>query len=309
MPKQERIRLKHVVSVSLGASSRDHAVEIDIFGERVRIERRGTDGSVEKAIKLIRELDGNVDAMGMGGIDLYIAAGKRRYTLRAALPLARAARRTPIVDGSGLKNTLERRVVRYLQHHGPMPLEGKTALMVASVDRFGMAEALAQAGCRLILGDLMFVLGLPLPIRSLRTIDVLARVIVPVVRWLPISVLYPTGKNQEEQHERFPRYFAESDIIAGDFHFIRRAMPSDLTGKMILTNTVTANDVELLRARGARLLVTTTPKLEGRSFGTNVMEAVLVAVSGKRPEQLTTQEYEHMIERMGFQPRIEQLNG
>src|SRR5690606_31786931 len=120
MPKQERIRLKHVVSVSLGASSRDHAVEIDIFGERVRIERRGTDGSVEKAIKLIRELDGNVDAMGMGGIDLYIAAGKRRYTLRAALPLARAARRTPIVDGSGLKNTLERRVVRYLQHHGPM---------------------------------------------------------------------------------------------------------------------------------------------------------------------------------------------
>ena len=301
--------LKHVVSVSLGSSSRDHSVEVEVLGEPIRIERRGTDGDIRRAIEMIRQLDGKVDAMGMGGIDLYVSAGPRRYTLRAALPLAAAARLTPIVDGSGLKNTLERRVVRYLDRNGPIPLQGKRVLMVSSVDRFGMAEALHEAGCSLVLGDLMFVLGLPLPIRSLSAVERVARLVVPVARLLPISVLYPTGGKQERQQPRFPRYFEEADVIAGDFHFIRRYMPDHLSGKMILTNTVTASDTELLRSRGVSILVTTTPKLEGRSFGTNVMEAVLIAVAGKRPEQMTAEDYEHMLDRIGFQPRIEILNG
>jgi hypothetical protein len=28
-------------------------------------------------------------------------------------------------------------------------------------------------------------------------------------------------------------------VIAGDFHYIRRHMPPDLSGKIILTNTIT----------------------------------------------------------------------
>ncbi|MHB1611436.1 MAG: hypothetical protein ACYCT0_07080, partial [Sulfobacillus sp.] len=50
--------------------------------------------------------------------------------------------------------------------------------------------------------------------------------------------------------------------------------------KIILTNTTTQEDRESLKNRGVRLVVTTTPVLSGRSFGTNVIEAALVAVSG-----------------------------
>ena len=69
---------KHVVSVSLGSSERDHVAEVELFGEAVTIERRGTDGSVKEAIRLISSLDGKVDAFGLGGIDRYIYAGGRR---------------------------------------------------------------------------------------------------------------------------------------------------------------------------------------------------------------------------------------
>ena len=120
--------MKRVVSISLGSSQRNNRVETEILGEKFIIERIGTDGDMVKAIGLIRELDGKVDAFGMGGIDLYITAGQRRYAFRDAKKIARAARTTPIVDGTGLKNTLERRVVSQLQETGLIAWEGKKGI-------------------------------------------------------------------------------------------------------------------------------------------------------------------------------------
>ena len=158
--------MKRVVSVSLGSSKRDHWTEETFNGQLVRIERRGTDGSVKQAISLLKELDGKVDAFGLGGTDLYIYAGGRRYAFRESMKIAAAARLTPIVDGSGVKNTLERTVVAHLRDQYGLSLQTRKVLLVCAVDRFGLAEALFQAGCRLTCGDLMFGLGLPLPIRS-----------------------------------------------------------------------------------------------------------------------------------------------
>ena len=76
--------MKHVVSVSLGSSKRNHAVETEFLGEKFRIERIGTDGNWDEAINMIRSLDGKVDAFGMGGITLYIYVGNRRYVMKDA---------------------------------------------------------------------------------------------------------------------------------------------------------------------------------------------------------------------------------
>lgn len=76
--------MKHIVSVSIGSSKRDHVAEVSFLGQSFRLERKGTDGDINKAIELIRSLDGRVDAFGMGGIDIWIWGGKRRYTFREA---------------------------------------------------------------------------------------------------------------------------------------------------------------------------------------------------------------------------------
>lgn len=296
-----------VVSISLGSSARDHVARAEFLGRQVLVERRGTDGDIGRAIRLVRELDGQVDAFGMGGIDLYLQAGRRRYRVRDAVPIARAARETPMVDGSGLKGTLERRVISLLVDDYGLDLRGKTALLVCAMDRFGMAQALVEAGCRVIMGDLMFGLGVPVPLYSLRSLDLLARVLAPLIVQLPFRLLYPTGERQKENRPRFEAYYRRSDIIAGDYLFIARHMPDRLDGKIVITNTVTRDDVEALRARGVSLLVTTTPDLEGRSFGTNVMEALLIALSGRR-SPLAPAEYEEMLDRIELRPRVERLN-
>jgi hypothetical protein len=108
------------------------------------LERIGTDGSIDKAIEIIRRLDGKVDAFGMGGIDLWVACGTKKYMLRDAVPIAKAAQKTPIVDGSRLKGTLERRVIGYLNEELKVPFKGKTVLLVSGMDRFGMGRSLAE---------------------------------------------------------------------------------------------------------------------------------------------------------------------
>lgn len=299
--------MKRVVSVSLGASSRDAGIEIEILGEKFAIERIGTDGSMEKAIQLIKELDGKVAAFGLGGTDLYVQAGNRRYLIRDAKGIVNAAVKTPIVDGSGLKNTLERKVINYIEKEAVINFRGKKVLMVCAMDRFGMAESLEEVGADVVLGDLIFVLGLPIPLKSLKALDRIARVIAPFVCQLPFKYLYPIGDKQSEIKPKYSRYYHEADIIAGDFHFIKKFMPGSLEGKTIITNTVTKDDVAMLKSRGVDLLVTTTPELNGRSFGTNVMEGMLIALSGKRPEEIGPKDYEALLEQINLKPRIERM--
>ncbi|KXG77914.1 hypothetical protein AN618_07220 [Fervidicola ferrireducens] len=300
--------MKHVMSVSLGSSKRNHKVKVNILGEEFLIERVGTDGDKQKAAELIRQYDGKVSAFGLGGIDLYLYAGKKRYVIKDAAKLAACARISPVVDGSGLKNTLERKVIEYLKRENILDFRGKKVLLVSATDRFGMAEALEKTGALMTYGDLIFALGIPIPLHSLKVIDFLARILVPILARLPFEMLYPTGEKQEVNKSRYGKFFEEADIIAGDFHYIKRYMPSKLPGKVIITNTVTAEDVEMLKEKGVKMLVTTTPELEGRSFGTNVMEAVLVSLAGKPYNELTPNDYEELLEKIGFLPRIEKLN-
>jgi hypothetical protein len=299
--------MKRIISVSLGSSKRNAASTVEVLGEQVTVERIGTDGDVNKAIAMIRELDGKVDAFGMGGIDLYVWAAGRRYAFRTAKAIAAAAVKSPIVDGSGLKNTLERRVVQYVDRN-LMPLKGKKVFMVSGLDRFGMAEGLDAAGAAITFGDVMFALGLNIPIRKLSTLRTAAHLLLPIVTQLPFTWLYPTGEKQNQQEPKYEANFHEADVIAGDALYILRHMPARLDGKVILTNTVTTENVEDLRRRGVAMLITTTPNLGGRSFGTNLMEGLIVASAGKPASELTPAEYEAWLDKIGFQPRVERLN-
>ena len=271
--------MKEVVSVSLGSSARDRRIRLKMCGETVRIVRIGTDGDIRKAKNWIRRLDGRVDAIGLGGIDRYLTIGERRYPFRQAESLARAATRSPVCDGSSLKNTLERDAVLCLER-ALGSLKGSRVLLLSATDRYGMAETFDTCGAHLICGDLLYGLGLPMPVRSLSMLRRLAAWLLPIITRCPIHAFYPVGRTQQKRRPRFTRYFDEVDIIAGDYHYIHRYMPDRLDGKIIVTNTTTEEDRVLLKRSGARLLVTTTPILGGRSFGTNVMEAVLVALHG-----------------------------
>lgn len=300
--------MKRVVSVSLGSSSRDFTEECEFLGEMFHLERIGTDGSVGKAGALIAELDGHVDCITLGGMDRYLWLGTRKYAIRQVDRLARKATTTPVVDGSGIKHTLEPMIIRRLVSEKIIDFAGKQVLVLSGVDRYGMATAFPKLGCQVVYGDLIFAVGIPIAIRSLRGLHMLGRTLLPLICRLPMSFLYPTGSQQQKPPSPGKEaWFERADVIAGDYLFVRRYLPRDLTGKIIITNTTTTDDVAMMVERGADILVTTTPRMSGRSPGTNVLDGILVALSGRRPEELTQADYLAFINRLGLQGNVEYL--
>ena len=298
--------MKRAVSVSLGSSARDKQVVVTLGGQQISVERIGTDGDVEKARRLYAELDGKVDALGVGGVDLYLRLGQREYPLRAALKLVQDVHRTPVVDGRGLKHTLERRVFELAApalggvphfHHAFVPV---------AVDRPGLAQAVSDVADEVIFGDLMVALGVPIDIRGMRNYRRVARMMLPIVSYFPMSMIF-YGSGGAESKPKYQRYWRWADLLAGDFLFMRKYLIEDLAGKTVVTNTTTAENVEFLRTRGVRTVITTTPRYEGRSFGTNMMEAALTAYAGLgRP--LTDAELNALIDELDLRPSVQRLN-
>lgn len=308
--------MKEALSISIGSSRRDKSVNVKLLGQDVHISRIGTDGDMKAARQLFRENDGRVDAFGVGGADLGLFVDNHWYPLYSILPLVKDVTRTPVVDGCGLKNTLEARAAAVLEEEIGSYLDqiGRKALVMTAVDRYGLLRAFVDAGYDCLFGDALFSLGVSLPIRRERGVKTLAALLIPIVSRLPFKWVYPVGEKQHERHPRFVWAFDNAAVIAGDCHYITQFMPDRLDGKVIVTNTTTPADVKLFQDAGVKYLLTTTPVYEGRSFGTNMMEAGLLAAAGYR-EKVNYRQYEDYFKMMSelvaaanLRPQLQVLN-
>jgi hypothetical protein len=262
---------------------------------------------MEKAAQMYRELDGKVDAFGVGGADLGTYIGDKWYTLNSVQKLVRFVKITPVVDGAGMKNTLEYRLAPFVDQHIGDYVKERKAFVMTGVDRWGMGQSFLRAGYETVFGDLMIILGIPIPLHSERGLRRAFSLLFPVASRLPFEWIYPTGEKQEKRSPKYGKYFEWAMVIAGDCHYIKRYMPERLVGRVICTNTTTPEDNQFFRQAGIKYLVTSTPVLEGRSFGTNVMEAALVAVAGKG-RKLSLEELSMMIDQLGMEPQLQELN-
>ncbi len=272
-------KYKKVVSVSLGSSKRDHEAVIQLFNQDIEVSRVGTDGSLDKAKEIFEQLDGKVDAFGLGGTDLGLMVDKKWYPIHSVLRIIKNIKKTPIVDGTGLKTMLEKKAAGFLiQYIGnKSTLQNKNVLIMNGCDRWGLQHSFIEEGFKNSYGDLVFGLGIPLTLSSEKQVKNLAGFLAPIVLRLPFRWLYPLGEKQLLNTPKASKLFYSASIIAGDRHYIMKYMPQRLDGKIIVTNTTTKEDMQLFSNAGVHGVLTTTPMFEGRSFGTNVLEAAIVA--------------------------------
>lgn len=296
--------MKHVVSVSLGTSKRDKRSEVEILGEKFLLERIGVDGDLRRYAQMFKDLDGKVDALGVGGADVNVVIEDRKYTFRQIAKLIAGATQTPVVDGGGLKHTLERETIRTLQRERTVDFKKETTLLVSAVDRFGMAQALVEQGGRVIFGDLLFGIGLNMPVYRYEDVKRIGAIALPMITRLPFKWVYPTGDKQLERTPKFPKVFEQATLVCGDWHYIRRYAPDKMPGKTVLTQTLRKADLDLLREWEVGRAITTTPVIGGETFATNVMEGVVVALLGKKPSELSEKDYLAVLKRLKWKPNV-----
>ena len=72
----------------LGSAAGDFEREITLAGQPVRLTREGSGGDMARATERIQALDGHVDAIGLGGIDISLSVGGRQFLIGDGLRLA-----------------------------------------------------------------------------------------------------------------------------------------------------------------------------------------------------------------------------
>jgi len=185
---------------------------------------------------------------------------------------------------------------------------------MTALDRFGLATSFIKANYQYTFGDLLYALGVNVPLHSVKAIKVLAELLLPIISRVPFEWVYPIGESQNKRTTKSFNEFEKVSVIAGDCHYITRYMPDELPGKVIVTNTTTPEDVAIFTRAGVKYLLTTTPVLDGRSFGTNMMEAAIVAGMGRTQKVDYRHPNEHfaflsdVIQKMGMKPQLRELN-
>jgi predicted amino acid dehydrogenase len=300
---------KEIVSVSLGPSSRDYELTTQVFGEEVQVRRLGVDGDVRRARELVAQFDGQVDAIGLGA-NICFQVGYRTYVHQQIQAVANAARVTPVVDGTHLKNTLERWAISQVVEQHPGIFGHKRVFVVSGIDRYAVAQVLSSYSPYILFGDPIFHLNLPFALRSFRQLERYANLVLPPLCRASYGKLYPVEQGQELHDSRGAKFFEWAHIIVGDYAYIRRFAPEDLRGKVLVTDSLSSDDVQDLRERGVKSLITFTPPLsEGHPFvGTNVLEAILACFVDLPAAEATDDDYLNLVARGELEPRITVLN-
>ena len=264
------------------------------------VKRVGTDGSFKKALDLLQEE--KYDAAGLGGINLYYLLGEKRYSLYDAEKIKRKVLR-PLADGSYLKPFLDEKAIKLAFEMGLLKKNFR-AILTSYLDRPWLYNSLKKVGAReVLIGDAAFALKLPVFFSNKDFFSFLGHLSLPILRRVPIKYLYPLGEKQEKNMPRYNKIFAKSQVIAGDFHFIRRFCP-DITGKVVITSTLRAEDLVFLKSKGALAVVGAGGDFNGISMGANILEAMAIAYFGKKPWEITESEYLEFLEAISYKPLL-----
>ena len=98
-------------------------------------------------------------------------------------------------------------------------------------------------------------------------------------------------------------------VIVAPVHELDVFGLEDLAGKTIITSTVNDERTEQFRDKGVNLIVDGAPFLFDHVLAPNLLDAMIIAATGKQPDELLEDDYLEIITDLGIEPRIIYPNG
>lgn len=300
--------MMQILVIDLSTTSDDY--QVAFLKRPFQIMRRGCGGDPQRARDLIHEHDGRVDAIALEGPTAVIQLGQVERTHLLGAELIAVARQSPIVDGNGIRAGLERWAVILADRAQPGIFSQKHILMTPGLNHTGLATALGRRSSAIRYADPTVYFGLPqmLGIGLKETLEQAAGPTLEQLKDAPFLRLMPPPA--ESQNSRAEAAFKWADVLAGDIGAIRNFAPSSLKRKTIVVNRATEEDAADLARRGASILVTMMPPLDGAPpglFGAATIEALLVALRPDQTAALSEDTYLDLLADIEWTPQIRYL--
>lgn len=301
--------MKRILVIHLDSGEREDVVRL--LGQEVTLLQRGCSGDTARALALIHAHDGEVDAIALHGLPAALQLGPAHVEHIEGARLLRAAKKTPVVDGSGIRAGLERWGIMLADRAQPGIFSHKRVFMTPGLNHSGIVSALERRASAIQFADPFVYFDWPkVPgVGSGSTLNQVASAQLDRLKIAPFRRIYP--RPGEAGRTRTPVPFRLADIIAGDIGTIRRYAPDNLRHKTVVVNHATEEDAEDLRQRGVSILVTLMPSLTPGSdlscWPASTLEALLVAVRPEPRGTLSEDAYLDMLADLEWSPGIRYL--
>ena len=295
--------MKNVVTVTLGASKNDFALNCEFLGERFHVKRIGTDGDQRKAWDLLRRQQAHADAIGVGDTADPCQVGLRTVVNPQTEKLTKVVTRVPVTTGATLRRLLQVRAVRFVQKELGNYFDNNHVLFMSGMRNYDIARALADYTDNLSFADPVLQTGAPLLLGSLEQLELYARgnelisgrtplrlLAKPLARLKKLSIAGAMGK---------------AHVVVGTFDEIKAVGTVDnLEGKTLITSAVHPDQVAFYEKCKVNLVIDVTPKLFDQVVGVATLEAMMLAHLGRNANELADDEFEEIIAELDLKPQL-----
>ena len=156
--------------------------------------------------------------------------------------------------------------------------------------------------------QLLRQLGVPKLLGSLDALELYANGAHYVTDWTSPTVMSSTPV-KDWTHFVLRRAMQKATVIVADVHDLDEFGIEELAGKTIITSTVNDQRLAQFKDKGVHMVIDGAPYLFNHVLAPNLLDAMILAASGKPAQDLLEDDYLEIITDLGLEPRILYPNG
>ena len=308
--------MKHVTSISLGSSQHDFSFGTTFLGQPMQVRRLGTDGSLAQALKLVKAADAGkpgslgkrADALGLGLVKDSQRLGPSQALAQDATRLRAAALRVPVTTGARLGEIFQEWALRHAQATLGHYFDNAKVLFFSGLAHYRLAMTMAEYSQNLRFADPLLQLGVPKLLTSLGALGLYASGAHQVSGWAPPRLI-PGALMRQWTHYVLRRAMHKASVVVAPAHELDDFGLEELAGKTVLTSSVNAQRLAAFKDKGVHLVVDAAPLLNGHALAPDLLDAMILAATGKAADELADDDYLDIINQQGLQPQLVYPNG
>jgi len=297
--------MKKVVSISLGSSNLDYSFRTKFLGQNFQIVRIGTDRNIRTAEKHLREWRSKADAIGLGMVQGQYWVGTNCFPQQSTQKLEKLAGDTPVSTGARLREIVQEWSLRSAQAELGSIFNNAKVLFLSGATNYRMASIMAEYTQNLSFADPVLQFGAPNLLHSLRTLELYAAGSHPIIRYKTIAALVPSLAPVKFLNRLILKNaIKHADVIVASYDQLQRYDREELAGKTVLTSSISAQRLKILKEKGVRLVIDCSIQLFKQTVGLNVVEAMFMAALEKKAENISHDDYLEIFTDLDLKPRI-----
>jgi predicted amino acid dehydrogenase len=291
--------MKQVVSISLGSSNQDFVFTTTLLGLRLQVRRVGADGDLERAAALARHWGDTAATLGIG-------VDQESDALMEVI--ANYNGNATLTTGTRLSGILQEWSVRHAQQQLGGFFNNARVLFLSGLQDYRVALALSEHTVNLQFADPALQWGVPKLLGSLEALNLYSNGAHYVKDW---SLPAPLNQGPVKEWARYVvrKALQKASVVVAPIHWLDAFGIEELAGKTVIAANVNETRMAALGDKGVAMVIDGAPVLHGHSLGANLLDAIVIAATGKHPEDLMEDDYLDIISALKLEPRVVYPNG